>query len=72
MAITLRTDTQQDEALENFMKLKGHATKSKAILWLIENGLNLCESHEKLNAITEGYERIAAEKEMIAELLSLD
>lgn len=72
MAITLRTEKNQDEALREFMELKGHATKSKAILWLIENGLSLCESHEKLNAISEGYERIAAEKKMIAELLDQD
>ena len=70
MAITLRTNEDHDKALNNFMSKQGHATKNKAVLWLIENAEVLMKSHETLNAIKESHERTAAEEKKIAKLLS--
>lgn len=70
MAITLRTDENHDKALAKFMSAQGHATKNKAVLWLIENAELLTKSHETLNAIKESHERSAAEEKKIAKLLS--
>lgn len=37
MAITLRLTDEQEQALERLMELTGQATKSKAILHMVEN-----------------------------------
>lgn len=63
---TIRATEEEEEALQEFMEAKGFASKSKAVIWLIENGLNLCESHEKLKYISENKEVIETEEKIIA------
>ncbi len=70
MAITIRLDEQQEILLGSFMENSGHATKSKSVLWLIENAERLIAADEKLNAITVAYERQQAESDLIAKLLT--
>ena len=67
---TIRATEEQDKALEAFMSENDFSTKSKAVLWLIENSSKLRESRERLNAIKVSHERMAQEKELIALLLS--
>ena len=66
---TIRATEEQDKALEAFMSENDFSTKSKAVLWLIENSSKLRESRERLNAIKVSHERMAQEKELIALLL---
>lgn len=70
MAITLRTDESHDKALAKFMSKQGHATKNKAVIWLIENAELLTKSYETLNDIKEANERRAAEEKKIAKLFA--
>lgn len=69
MAITLRPTEEHDKKLDAFMAEQGHATKSKALLWLIDNAERLVESDKRLNAISEAYERQQRATEMLSDLL---
>jgi len=70
MAFPLRLDEKQDATLNSFLASSGHATKSKAIIWLIENAERLIESDKKLNDITDAYERKQMAEELISSLLT--
>lgn len=70
MAFLLRPNESQDKCLNSFMELTGHATKSKAIFWLIENAERLIESDKKLNDITDAYERKQMADDLISSLLA--
>lgn len=69
MAFPLRLDENKEKCLESFMAASGHATKSKAIFWLIENAERLIESDKKLNDITDAYERKRIADDLISSLL---
>jgi len=70
MAITLRLDENQEKYLSKFMDSSYHSTKSKAVLWLIENAERLVESDKKLNAITDAHERKTSAENLLSDLLT--
>ena len=48
MAITIRLTEEQETTLESFMASSDNATKSKAVIWLIENAERLCKNDKTL------------------------
>lgn len=46
MAITLRFTDEQEQTLARVLQLTGQSTKSKAIMFLIENAESLLESQQ--------------------------
>ncbi|MGI2119410.1 hypothetical protein [Shewanella baltica] len=52
MAITLRLDDEQEEKLQKLMEAIGEATKSKAIIYMIENGEKLISIRKEYNELS--------------------
>lgn len=70
MAFPIRPNEEQNKILESFVSTSGHATKSKAILWLIENAQRLVDSDKTLTDIKNAHERRSAADNLISELLT--
>jgi hypothetical protein len=68
MAITIRMTEQQEKLLEEAMQLTGEATKSKAVLYMIENSKELISSAIALKQIRQLESEINAKEKMIAKL----
>ncbi|QYJ87856.1 hypothetical protein K0I73_09445 [Shewanella mesophila] len=51
MAITIRLNEKQEQQLQEAMKLTGEATKSKTILYLIENAKRHITDRKELNEL---------------------
>jgi hypothetical protein len=68
MAITLRMTEQQEKQLEKAMQLTGEATKSKTVLYMIENSEELITSAMALKQIRQLESEIKDKEKMIAKL----
>ncbi|TVL11310.1 hypothetical protein AYI92_21075 [Shewanella xiamenensis] len=52
MALTIRLTDEQEEKLQKLMEATGEATKSKAIIYMIENGEKLIKARQEYNELT--------------------
>lgn len=68
MAITVRLSEQQEQQLQEAMVLTGQATKSKAILYLIENAKDILKNDEAFRCIKAHDEDIKLLEKKIAKL----
>lgn len=81
--LTIRTDEEDEKAIEGLKALFGEASASKAILKAVRNFKNLKESdedfsrrlrrtEEKLNRVKYHYGEIMAHRQIVEEELGLD
>ncbi|WP_445945660.1 hypothetical protein [Shewanella sp.] len=68
MAITIRLTDEQERQLQEAMELTEQATKSKAVLYMIENSKELISSAIALKQIRQLESEIGAKEKMIAKL----
>lgn len=68
MAITIRLTEGQEKQLQEAMGLAGEATKSKAVLYLIENSKELIGSMRALKRIQELESEIKEKEKTIAKI----
>jgi hypothetical protein len=68
MAITIRLTDEQEIQLQTAMELTGQATKSKAVLYMIENSKELIGSTMAFKQIKKLEYEIETRKELIARL----
>ncbi len=52
MALTIRLTDEQEEKLQKLMEATGEATKSKAIIYMIENGEKLIRTRQEYNELS--------------------
>lgn len=52
MAITIRLTDEQEKMLQRVMKQTEQATKSKAIIYMIENGEKLIKTRKEYNELS--------------------
>lgn len=52
MAITIRLTDEQETSLQKLMEATGQATKSKAIIYMIEHGVKLIEARQNYNMLS--------------------
>lgn len=70
MAFNLRLNEKQDDLLVSFMGKKEFATKSKAIIWLIENADYLLDSSSSLEDVKKVYGVYKASGQTLDDILS--
>lgn len=68
MAITLRLSEEQEAQLQVMMEQTGQATKSKAILYMIENSKEILKNDAAFRAIKGLEEEIKIAEKKIAKL----
>ncbi|MDH1316662.1 hypothetical protein N5C36_21570 [Shewanella xiamenensis] len=68
MAITLRLSEEQEAQLQEMMEQTGQATKSKAILYMIENSKEILKNDAAFRAIKTLEDEIKIAEKKIAKL----
>jgi uncharacterized protein (DUF1778 family) len=68
MAITIRLNEQQEQQMKEAMELTGQATKSKAVLYLIENAKDILKNDTAFKRIKAHEEDIKLLEKKIAKL----
>ncbi|MEL4302587.1 hypothetical protein ACE02Z_13360 [Shewanella xiamenensis] len=68
MAITLRLSDEQEVQLQEMMEQTGQATKSKAILYMIENSKEILKNDAAFRAIKTLEDEIKIAEKKIAKL----
>ncbi|MEL4257703.1 hypothetical protein AAEH95_21545 [Shewanella xiamenensis] len=68
MAMVLRLNEEQEKKLEELMKEVGEATKSKAIIYMIENSKEILKNNKIYNEIVKLEEEIKEAERKIAKL----
>ncbi|MCT8866960.1 hypothetical protein [Shewanella xiamenensis] len=68
MAITLRLSEEQEVQLQEMMEQTGQATKSKAILYMIENSKEILKNDAAFRAIKTLEDEIKIAEKKIAKL----
>jgi hypothetical protein len=68
MAITIRMSEEQEKLLELTMELTGEKTKSKAILYLVENSKELIRNSNNFKKIKELEKEIKEKEKMMAKI----
>lgn len=70
MAITIRLTEEQELLLSEVMELTGQATKSKAILYMIENAKSIIKNDSSYRKIQRIEEEIEIKRKEIAKIKS--
>lgn len=68
MAMTLRLDEEQEKKLEELMKEVGEETKSKTIIYMIENSKEILKNNRVYKEILKLEEEIKEAEEKIKKL----
>ncbi|MCT8878646.1 hypothetical protein [Shewanella xiamenensis] len=68
MAMVLRLNEEQEKKLEELMKEVGEATKSKAIIYMIENSKEILRNNKVYKEIIRLEEEIKETEKKIAKL----
>lgn len=68
MAMVLRLNEEQEKKLEELMKEVGEATKSKAIIYMIENSKEILRNNRVYKEIVNLEEEIKEAEKKIAKL----
>jgi ABC-type phosphate/phosphonate transport system substrate-binding protein len=68
MAMVLRLNEEQEKKLEELMKEVGEATKSKAIIYMIENSKEILRNNKVYKEIVRLEEEIKETEKKIAKL----
>lgn len=68
MAMTLRLDEEQEKKLEELMKEVGEETKSKTIIYMIENSKEILKNNRIYKEILKLEEEIKEAEEKIKKL----
>lgn len=68
MAMVLRLNEEQEKKLEELMKEVGEATKSKAIIYMIENSKEILKNNRVYKEIMQLEEEIREAEKKISKL----